>query len=75
MRAALNLIKESPRDVRLRGCCLSRRSHLTLRLAGNGQEELEFGGKLVLGVEPIREVDSSDAAVGVDLNSEINHDR
>ena len=39
-------------------------------LAGNGQEKLELGRKLVFGVEAVREVDSSDTAVSVDLNSE-----
>ena len=45
------------------------RSHLALGFAGDGQEEFELGGQLILGVESIREVDSADAAVGVDLNS------
>ena len=51
---------------------VSRCSHLgtTTGLAGDGQEELEFGGELVFGVESVREVDSSDTAVGVDLDSE-----
>ena len=34
-----------------------------------GQEKLEFWGQLVFGVESIREVDASNTAVGVDLNS------
>ena len=38
-------------------------------LAGDGEEELELGGQLVLGVQSVREVDSADAAVGVDLDS------
>ena len=46
------------------GCSLS------LRLSGNGQEELELGRELVFGVESIGEVDSSDSAVSVDLDSE-----
>ena len=46
-----------------------RRSHLTLGLAGDGQEELELGRELVFGVESVREVDSANTAVGVDLNS------
>ena len=50
---------------RARRCC----SHLALRLAGNGQEELELGRELILSVEPIGEVDSANTAVGVDLNS------
>ena len=41
-----------------------------LGLAGNGQEQFEFGRELVLGVESVREVNSSDSAVGVDLNSQ-----
>ena len=48
---------------------LRRRSHLALRLAGDGQEELELGWELVFGVESVREVDSANTAVGVDLNS------
>ena len=32
----------------------------------DGQEELELGRQLLLGVEPIAEVDTPDAAVGVD---------
>lgn len=38
-------------------------------LAGDGQEELELGRQLVLGVQSVREVDSADTAVSVDLNS------
>ena len=37
--------------------------------ASDGEEELELGGELVFSVKAIREVDSSDAAVGMDLNS------
>ena len=45
-------------------------SHLcTARLAGNGQEEFELGWELVFGIKSIREVDSSNTAVRVDLNS------
>jgi hypothetical protein len=40
-----------------------------LGLAGYGQEQLEFGGQLVLCVEAIGEVDSSDPAVRVNLHS------
>jgi len=69
VRATSNLIKEATQAAGL-GRRASRCSHLALRLAGDGQEELELGRQLVFGVEPIREVDSSDAAVGVDLNSE-----
>jgi len=45
-------------------------SHLATGLAGDGQEELELGWQLVLRVQPVGEVDSTDTAVGVDLNSE-----
>ena len=41
-----------------------------LGLAGDGKEELELWGQLVLGVEAVREVDSADAAVGVDLHAQ-----
>ena len=45
-------------------------SHLaTTGLAGNGEEELELGWQLVFSVQSVGEVDSSDTAVGVDLNS------
>jgi len=50
--------------VRIMGCSLA------LGLAGNGQEELELGRQLVLGVESVGEVDSPDSAVGVDLHSQ-----
>lgn len=36
----------------------------------DGQEELELRGKLVFAIEPIGEVDTADAAVCVDLNSQ-----
>ena len=52
------------RSTYLEGYC-----SLSLWLTGNWQEELELWGELILGVESIREVDSSDSAVGVDLNS------
>ena len=42
---------------------------LSLWLTGNWQEELELWWELVLGVESIGEIDSSDSAVSVDLNS------
>mmetsp|Transcript_35385 Transcript_35385/g.49358 ORF Transcript_35385/g.49358 Transcript_35385/m.49358 type:complete len:226 (-) Transcript_35385:42-719(-) len=45
-----------------------RRSARSLGL-GEGQVELELGGKFLLGVQSIREVDSSNSAVGVDLDS------
>ena len=38
-------------------------------LSGNWQEELELWWELVLGVESVREIDSSDSAVSVDLDS------
>ena len=41
-----------------------------LSLAGDGEEELELWRELVLGVEAVREVDSADSAVGVDLHAE-----
>jgi len=41
-----------------------------LRLLLDGQEELELRRKVVLGVEPVREVDPPDPAVGVDLDAE-----
>lgn len=37
--------------------------------AGDWQEKLEFRWQLVLCVEPVREVDATDAAVGMDLYS------
>jgi hypothetical protein len=40
-----------------------------LWLSGNRQEELELWWELVLGVESIGEIDSSDSAVSVDLDS------
>jgi len=49
---------------------LSECSHLaTTWFASDGEEEFEFGWQLVLCVESVGEVDSSDTAVGVDLNS------
>ena len=42
---------------------------LTTGLASDGQEELEFGRQLIIGVKSVREVDSSNTAVGMDLNS------
>ena len=37
--------------------------------SGNGQEEFELWGKLVFGVESVGEIDTTDSAVSVDLNS------
>jgi len=42
---------------------------LLLGTTGDGQEELEFWGKLVFGVESVGEIDTTDSAVGVDLDS------
>lgn len=47
----------------LPGCSLS------LWLTGNWQEELELWRKLILGVESVGEVDSSNSAVSMNLNS------
>ena len=44
----------------------------TLWLSSNWQEELEFGWKFIFGVKSIREVNSTNTAVGVDLNSKEN---
>ena len=44
-------------------------SHLCAWLSGDGQEELELGWQLVLRVQSVGEVDSTDTAVGVDLHS------
>jgi hypothetical protein len=41
-----------------------------LLLASHGEEQLELGWELILGVETIGEVDSSDTAVSVDLHSQ-----
>jgi hypothetical protein len=40
-----------------------------LGFAGDGQEELELGWQLVLGVQTIGEVNSSDSAIGMNLHS------
>ena len=40
-----------------------------MRFTGNWQEKLELWGELVFGVESVGEIDSSDSAVSVDLNS------
>ena len=37
-------------------------------LSSNWQEELEFWGQLVLGVEPVGEIDSSDSAISMNLD-------
>ena len=43
---------------------------LSLWFSGNWQEELELWWKFIFSVESIREVNSSNSAVSVDLNSE-----
>ena len=43
---------------------------LTLRLSGDWQEQFEFRRQLILGVQSIGEVDSSDSAVSMDLDPE-----
>ena len=45
-------------------------SSLSLRFSSNWQEEFELGRELVFGVKSIGEVDSSNSAVSVDLDSE-----
>ena len=40
-----------------------------LSFAGDRQEQFEFRRQLVLGVKSIREVDTTDSAVSVNLNS------
>ena len=42
---------------------------LSLGTASNGQEKFEFWGKLVFGVEAVGEINTTDSAVSVDLNS------
>ena len=42
----------------------------SLSLASDWEEELELGRQLVLGVEAVREVNSSDSAVSVNLNAQ-----
>lgn len=48
---------------------LTFRFRSLLCLASYGQEELELGWQLVLCVQAIREVNSSDSAVGMNLHS------
>ena len=40
-----------------------------MRFTGNWQEKLEFWGELVFGIESVGEIDSSNSAVCMDLNS------
>ena len=43
---------------------------ISLHLVLHGQVEFELSWQLILAVEPVREVDPPDSAVGVDLHSE-----
>jgi len=43
---------------------------LSLRFSSNGQEKLELWWKLILSVESVREIDSSNSAVCMNLNSQ-----
>jgi len=43
----------------------------TTGLASNGKEELELGRKLILSVESVGEVYSSNTAVSMDLDSKV----
>jgi hypothetical protein len=43
---------------------------LSLGLTGDRQEQFELWGKLIFGIEPIREINSSNSAVCVDLHTE-----
>jgi hypothetical protein len=59
----------------VRGCSLSREpsrgcSLVSLSTASNGQEKFEFWGQLVFGVESVGEIDSTNSAVSVNLDSE-----
>merc|ERR1711972_1090817 len=47
-----------------------RRSARCTTLVGNRKEELELRGKLLLAVQTVREVDTADAAVCMELHSE-----
>ena len=49
-------------------CYISFRS-LSLRLSSNWQEEFELWWKLIFGIKSIREIDSSNSAVSVNLNT------
>ena len=51
------------------GCSFWCRSDVSW-LSSDWQEELELWWELILGVESVGEIDSSNSAVGVDLNSE-----
>jgi hypothetical protein len=48
----------------------TRRARLRLLRLLHGQEELELRWELLLGVEAVRKVNPSDAAVGVDLHAQ-----
>jgi len=43
-------------------------------LSGDGEEKLELGRELILSVEAVGEIDSSDTAVSVNLHSKINEE-
>ena len=61
-------------ESRVRGCSLSREPFggcsLFLGTTSNGQEKFEFWGQLVFSVEAVGEVNSTDSAVSVNLDSE-----
>mmetsp|Transcript_4432 Transcript_4432/g.11627 ORF Transcript_4432/g.11627 Transcript_4432/m.11627 type:complete len:264 (+) Transcript_4432:95-886(+) len=61
--------RASARHARLVGAGARLRLRLPLLLL-DGQEELELGRQLLLRVEAVRKVDATDAAVGVDLDTE-----
>lgn len=44
---------------------------LALGLSGDGEEKLEFWGKLVFGVEAVGEINAANTAVSVDLHSKV----
>lgn len=50
--------------------CAKPACSLSLGFAGNWQEKLELWWKLVFGIESVREVDSANTAVSVNLNAE-----
>jgi hypothetical protein len=49
---------------------MKRIKKISLSLLLNGQKEFEFWGKLLLRVKAVREVNASNAAVGMDLDTE-----
>ena len=50
--------------------CVLRACSLALGLAGDWEEKLELWGKLVFGIESVREVNTTDTAVSVDLHAQ-----